>query len=143
MPGGRCEVCQGDGVVQVEMQFLADLYLECEACHGKRFKQDVLEIRFKGKNVADMLDDDRRRGRRVFPGPEADRKRKLKVAAGRGTWATSRWGSRRTRCQGGEAQRVKLASHLGKRHSGHTLYLFDEPTTGLHFDDIKKLLRRV
>ncbi|HIG76183.1 MAG TPA: excinuclease ABC subunit A [Bacteroidetes bacterium] len=138
VPGGRCEVCQGDGVVQVEMQFLADLYLECEACHGKRFKQDVLEIRYKGKNVADILDMTVDEAVDFFAGQKRIEK-KLRVLQEVGLGYLT-LGQPANTLSGGEAQRVKLAAHLGKRHSGHTLYLFDEPTTGLHFDDIAKLL---
>ena len=138
VPGGRCEVCQGEGVVQVEMQFLADLYLECEACHGKRFKQDVLEIRYKGKNVAEMLDLTVDEAVVFFDGEKRvlNKLRSLQdVGLGYLTL-----GQPSNTLSGGEAQRVKLASHLSKQHAGHTLYLFDEPTTGLHFDDIKTLL---
>ena len=138
VPGGRCETCQGDGVVQVEMQFLADLYLECEACHGARFKQDVLEIRFKGKNVAEMLDLTVDEAVAFFEGQTRieNRLRTLQdVGLGYLTL-----GQPSNTLSGGEAQRVKLASHLAKQHAGHTLYLFDEPTTGLHFDDINTLL---
>ncbi|MEM1054644.1 MAG: excinuclease ABC subunit UvrA [Bacteroidota bacterium] len=139
VPGGRCEVCQGDGVVQVEMQFLADLYLECEACHGKRFKQDVLEIRFKGKNVADILAMTIDEAVDFFAGQKRiENKLKVLQEVGLGYLTL---GQPANTLSGGEAQRVKLAAHLGKRHSGHTLYLFDEPTTGLHFDDIAKLLK--
>jgi excinuclease ABC subunit A len=138
VPGGRCEVCQGDGVVQVEMQFLADLYLECEACGGRRFKQDVLEIRHKGKNVADILGLTVDEAVAFFEGETRilNRLRPLHdVGLGYLTL-----GQASNTLSGGEAQRVKLASHLAKQHAGHTLYLFDEPTTGLHFDDIRKLL---
>ncbi|MEM6326459.1 MAG: excinuclease ABC subunit UvrA [Bacteroidota bacterium] len=139
VPGGRCEVCQGDGVVKVEMQFLADLYLECEACHGKRFKQDVLEIRYKGKNVADILAMTVDEAVDFFAGQKRiENKLSVLQEVGLGYLTL---GQPANTLSGGEAQRVKLAAHLGKRHSGHTLYLFDEPTTGLHFDDIAKLLK--
>ena len=138
VPGGRCEVCQGEGVVQVEMQFLADLYLECEACHGKRFKQDVLEIRHKGKNVADVLDLTVDEAVIFFDG-ERRVLSKLQSLQDVGLGYLT-LGQPSNTLSGGEAQRVKLASHLSKQHVGHTLYLFDEPTTGLHFDDIKTLL---
>ncbi|WP_412061419.1 excinuclease ABC subunit UvrA [Rubrivirga sp. IMCC45206] len=138
VPGGRCETCQGEGVVQVEMQFLADLYLECEACHGARFKQDVLEIRFKGKNVADMLDLTVDEAVAFFAGQRRIEK-KLKTLQDVGLGYLT-LGQPSNTLSGGEAQRVKLAAHLSKSHAGHTLYLFDEPTTGLHFDDIHKLL---
>lgn len=138
VPGGRCETCQGEGVVQIEMQFLADLYLECEACHGARFKQDVLEIRFKGKNVAEILNLTVDEAVEFFKGQKriAGRLQTLQdVGLGYLTL-----GQPSNTLSGGEAQRVKLAAHLSKSHQGHTLYLFDEPTTGLHFDDIRKLL---
>ena len=138
VPGGRCEVCQGEGVVQVEMQFLADLYLECEACRGKRFKQDVLEIRYKGKNVAEMLDLTVDEAVAFFEG-ERRVLNKLQSLQDVGLGYLT-LGQPSNTLSGGEAQRVKLASHLSKQHAGHTLYLFDEPTTGLHFDDIKTLL---
>ena len=138
VPGGRCEVCQGEGVVQIEMQFLADLYLECEACHGKRFKQDVLEIRYKGKNVADMLDMTVDEAVSFFEGQKRVLN-KLQSLQNVGLGYLT-LGQPSNTLSGGEAQRVKLAAHLSKQHAGHTLYLFDEPTTGLHFDDIKTLL---
>ena len=138
VPGGRCETCQGEGVVQVEMQFLADLYLECEACRGARFKQDVLEIRFKGKNVAEMLDLTVDEAVAFFKGQRRiENKLQTLQDVGLGYLTL---GQPSNTLSGGEAQRVKLASHLSKSHSGHTLYLFDEPTTGLHMDDISKLL---
>ena len=138
VPGGRCEVCQGEGVVRVEMQFLADLFLECEACNGLRYKQDVLEIRFSGKNIAEILamtiDQavDFFAGHRKIAG-------KLKVLKDVGLGYIT-LGQPSNTLSGGEAQRVKLAAHLGHTQKGHTLYLFDEPTTGLHFDDIRNLL---
>ena len=138
VPGGRCEVCQGDGVVKVEMQFLADLFLECEACGGRRFKQDILEIRWNGKNVDDIL------GMTVdeavaFFADEKRVQRKLVVLQDVGL-GYLQLGQASNTLSGGEAQRVKLAAHLARPASDHTLYLFDEPTTGLHFDDIQKLL---
>lgn len=138
VPGGRCETCQGEGVVKIEMQFLADLYLECEACKGKRYKKDVLEVRFKGKNVDDIL------GMTVdeavdFFAAVSSLSRKLKVLQDIGLGYLT-LGQPSNTLSGGEAQRIKLASHLGKRSKDHTLYIFDEPTTGLHFDDIRKLL---
>ena len=138
VPGGRCETCQGEGVVQVEMQFLADLYLECEACHGKRFKQDVLDVRFKGKNVADILDLTVDEAVAFFAG-QGRIETKLQTLQDVGLGYLT-LGQPSNTLSGGEAQRVKLAAHLSKSHQGHTLYLFDEPTTGLHFDDIRKLL---
>ncbi len=139
VPGGRCEVCQGDGVVKVEMQFLADLYLECEACGGKRFKQDVLEIRWNGKNVDDILSLTVDEAAEFFA-DEGRIANKLTVLQDVGL-GYLQLGQASNTLSGGEAQRVKLAAHLARPASEHTLYLFDEPTTGLHFDDIEKLLR--
>ena len=136
--GGRCEVCEGQGVVEVEMQFLADLYLDCEACSGKRYKKEVLEVRYRGKNVADILEMTVDAAADFFA-DEATVANRLKVLQGIGLGYLS-LGQPSTTLSGGEAQRIKLAEHLGKRSRGHTLYLFDEPTTGLHFDDIRKLL---
>ncbi|MEO1075484.1 MAG: excinuclease ABC subunit UvrA [Bacteroidota bacterium] len=138
VPGGRCEVCEGEGVVQIEMQFLADLYLPCEACGGKRYKKETLEVRWHGKNIDDILNLTVDEAVTFF----ADQKtvyRKLKVLQDVGLGYLT-LGQPSNTLSGGEAQRVKLAAHLGKRNTGHTLYLFDEPTTGLHFDDIRKLL---
>ncbi|MDX1439407.1 MAG: excinuclease ABC subunit UvrA, partial [Rubricoccaceae bacterium] len=138
VPGGRCEVCQGEGVVRVEMQFLADLFLECEACHGLRYKQDVLEIRYNGKNIAEILAMTISEAVDFFEGQQkVVNKLDVLVDVGLGYLTL---GQPSNTLSGGEAQRVKLASHLGRTQQGHTLYLFDEPTTGLHFDDIKKLL---
>ncbi len=143
VPGGRCETCEGDGVQRIEMQFLADLYLPCESCKGKRFKKEVLEIRYRGKNVDDIL------GMTVteaieFFGASAEGKRvakRLSVLDEVGL-GYLRLGQPATSLSGGEAQRIKLASHLAASHGeGTILFIFDEPTTGLHFDDIAKLLK--
>lgn len=143
VPGGRCEVCEGDGVQKIEMQFLADLYLTCEACKGKRFKQEVLEIRYRGKNVDDILNMTVDEAIDFF-GQAADGKRvakRLQVLDDVGL-GYLRLGQSATALSGGEAQRLKLANHLtASDTSGHTLFIFDEPTTGLHFDDIAKLLK--
>ena len=138
VPGGRCEVCQGEGVVKIEMQFLADLYLECEACKGRRYKQEVLEIRYKGKNVHDILNMTVDESVSFFEDASA-LQNKLEVLQDIGLGYLT-LGQPSNTLSGGEAQRIKLASHLGKRSKQHTLYIFDEPTTGLHFDDIRKLL---
>ena len=138
VPGGRCETCQGAGVVKLEMQFLADLYLECETCGGKRYKRDVLEIRFRGANIYDVLQmtvDEAYQHFRDFPA--VTQKLQLLRDVGLGYL---RLGQPATTLSGGEAQRVKLAAHMGNRPGKHVLYIFDEPTTGLHFDDIRKLL---
>ncbi|MGI9175156.1 MAG: excinuclease ABC subunit UvrA, partial [Rhodothermales bacterium] len=138
VPGGRCEVCQGEGVVQIEMQFLADLYLECEACKGQRYKQDVLEVRYNGKNVAEMLamtvDE-----AVAFFAEVGSVVNKLKVMQDIGLGYLT-LGQPSNTLSGGEAQRIKLSAILGKTTKERTLYLFDEPTTGLHFDDIRKLI---
>jgi excinuclease ABC subunit A len=143
VPGGRCDACEGDGVVKVEMQFLADLYLSCDVCKGKRYKREVLDIRFRGKNIDDVLGmtvDDAV----VFFGQEAHGRKvaeRLKVLQNVGL-GYIRLGQPATSLSGGEAQRIKLAAHLSSPPADrHTLFIFDEPTTGLHFDDIAKLLK--
>jgi excinuclease ABC subunit A len=138
VPGGRCETCQGEGIVRIEMQFLADLFLECEACKGKRYKQDTLEIRFKGKNVADILEMTIDEAVGFFAG-HVGLVEKLSVLQEIGLGYLT-LGQPANTLSGGEAQRIKLAAHLGQKAEERTLYLFDEPTTGLHFDDIRKLL---
>ena len=138
VPGGRCEVCQGDGTVTVEMQFLADVELVCEECKGTRFKQQILDVRYRGKNIHDVLNMTVREAITFFRDVNkiANRLRVLdEVGLG-----YLRLGQSATTLSGGEAQRVKLAAHLSKRGGSRTLYIFDEPTTGLHFDDINKLL---
>lgn len=136
--GGRCEACQGDGVVVVEMQFLADIQLVCESCHGKRFKKEVLEVRYSGLSIADVLDLTIDEGITFF----AKQKKiasKLQVLADVGL-GYLHLGQSATTLSGGEAQRLKLASHLATETKEYTLFIFDEPTTGLHYDDIKKLI---
>jgi excinuclease ABC subunit A len=138
VPGGRCEVCQGDGTVTVEMQFLADVELVCEECKGTRFKQQILDVRYRGKNIHDVLNMTVREAITFFRDVSkiANRLRVLdEVGLG-----YLRLGQSATTLSGGEAQRVKLAAHLSKRAGSRSLYIFDEPTTGLHFDDINKLL---
>lgn len=138
VPGGRCEVCQGDGTVTVEMQFLADVELMCEECHGTRFKPQILDVRYKGKNIHDVLNMTVREALSFFK-ETARVANKLKVLDEVGL-GYLRLGQSATTLSGGEAQRVKLAAHLTKKTTGRTLFIFDEPTTGLHFDDISKLL---
>jgi excinuclease ABC subunit A len=143
VPGGRCEVCEGDGVQQIEMQFLADLYLTCEACKGKRFKQEVLDVRYRGKNVDDILAMTVDEAIAFFSGSAEGKKvaKRLKVLDDVGL-GYLRLGQPATALSGGEAQRLKLANHLTSTEGeGKTLFIFDEPTTGLHFDDIAKLLK--
>jgi excinuclease ABC subunit A len=136
--GGRCEACEGEGVVTVEMQFLADLRLECEACGGKRYKKEVLEVKYRDKNIHDILNLTVDEAAGFFEG-EPSIVRSLGVLQDVGLGYIT-LGQPTTTLSGGEAQRLKLASYLARPASEHTLYIFDEPTTGLHFDDIRKLL---
>jgi excinuclease ABC subunit A len=143
VPGGRCEACEGSGVQTVEMQFLADLELRCEVCHGKRFKKEVLEVRYRGANIDDVLSMTVAEAIRFFQEHSSGKRiaKRLQVLDSVGMGYV-RLGQSATTLSGGEAQRVKLASHLAEQQDGqHTLFIFDEPTTGLHFDDIAKLLR--
>ncbi len=138
LPGGRCEVCQGDGTVTVEMQFLADVELVCEECKGTRFKQQILDVRYRGKNVHEVLSLTIREAIGFFREvPKVTNRLRMLDDVGLGYL---RLGQSATTLSGGEAQRIKLAAHLLKRTGAKTLYIFDEPTTGLHFDDINKLL---
>jgi len=136
--GGRCEHCQGAGVIQIEMHFLADIYTECEVCHGKRYNRETLEITYKGKNIADVLDLSVEEAARFFQNIPAISS-KLETLQNVGLTYV-RLGQSAATLSGGEAQRVKLASELAKKSNGRTLYILDEPTTGLHFADIHKLL---
>ncbi len=136
--GGRCEACAGDGTIKIEMHFLPDVYVPCEVCKGKRYNRDTLEILFKGKNIADVLNMPVEEAATFFENqPNIARHMHTLVDVGLGY---VRLGQPATTLSGGEAQRVKLASELAKRSTGHTIYLLDEPTTGLHFEDIRKLL---
>ncbi|MDZ7373819.1 MAG: excinuclease ABC subunit UvrA [candidate division KSB1 bacterium] len=138
IPGGRCETCEGAGVVKVEMQFLADLYLQCETCGGKRYRSEVLEIRYHGRNIYEVLNMTVDEALAFFQGhPAITQRLQLLQDVGLGYL---RLGQPATTLSGGEAQRVKLAAHLATRPGEHILYIFDEPTTGLHFEDIRKLL---
>ncbi len=138
VPGGRCEVCQGDGTVRVEMQFLADVELVCEECRGRRFKTSVLEISYRGKNIAEVLQMTVREAIAFFAStPKVTGKLSVLDEVGLGYL---RLGQSATTLSGGEAQRVRLAAHLALEGSSNTLFILDEPTTGLHFDDINKLL---
>lgn len=142
--GGRCEICQGEGQVKVEMQFMADIYLTCEGCNGKRFKQEIQEVLYEGKNVSDILDLTVDEAIEFFRKSEPKLADKLMPLQEVGLGYVGLGQSSNT-LSGGEAQRVKLASFLGKgsSHKGKTLFIFDEPTTGLHFHDIKKLLKAI
>jgi excinuclease ABC subunit A len=136
--GGRCEACSGDGTIKIEMHFLPDVYVPCEVCKGKRYNRDTLEITFKGLNISEVLDLPCEEALEFFSNqPTIARHMQTLVDVGLGY---VRLGQPATTLSGGEAQRVKLASELAKRSTGHTIYLLDEPTTGLHFEDIRKLL---
>ncbi len=136
--GGRCEACEGDGIIRLEMHFLPDVYVPCEVCKGKRYNRETLEIRYKTKNISDVLEMTVEEGLSFFENiPRIKRKLATLNDVGLGYITL---GQSATTLSGGEAQRVKLASELSKRATGKTLYLLDEPTTGLHFEDIKKLL---
>jgi excinuclease ABC subunit A len=138
VPGGRCDVCEGDGSIKVEMQFMADLYLECESCKGSRYKKEILDIRFHGKNIVDVLNMTVTEALTFFESvPRVANKLQVLDDVGLGYM---RLGQSATTLSGGEAQRLKLALHLSARSDGHTLFIFDEPTTGLHFHDVSKLL---
>jgi excinuclease ABC subunit A len=137
--GGRCENCEGGGLIKIEMHFLPDVYVECEVCHGKRYNRETLEITYKGKNIADVLDltvDEAARFFRNVPSISEKLNSLLDVGLG-----YLRLGQAGTTLSGGEAQRVKLATELAKKATGRTVYILDEPTTGLHFADIEKLLQ--
>ena len=138
VPGGRCEACEGEGVVRVEMQFLADVFVPCEQCDGKRFRPQVLEVKYKGRNIDQVLDLTVREALTFFAGaPKVLRRLQVLDEIGLGYL---RLGQPATTLSGGEAQRIKIASHLGSQGGERMLYVLDEPTTGLHFDDIVKLL---
>ncbi|HPE44576.1 MAG TPA: excinuclease ABC subunit UvrA [Deltaproteobacteria bacterium] len=136
--GGRCEACQGDGLIKIEMHFLPDVYVMCDQCQGKRFNEETLDIRYKGNSIADVLDMTVSQAYELFDAvPKIKRKLKTLIDVG---MDYIRLGQSATTLSGGEAQRTKLARELSKRASGRTVYILDEPTTGLHFDDINKLL---
>ena len=136
--GGRCEACEGDGVKKIEMHFLPDVYVTCDVCRGKRYNRDTLDVKYKGKNIAEVLDMTVEEGVSFFEGiPKIKRKLQTLYDVGLGY---IKIGQPATTLSGGEAQRVKLATELSKRSTGMTMYLLDEPTTGLHTDDVKRLL---
>ena len=136
--GGRCEACSGDGTIKIEMHFLPDVYVPCEVCKGARYNRDTLDIQFKGKNIAEVLDMPVAEAVDFFANqPAIARYMQTLVDVGLGY---VRLGQPAPTLSGGEAQRVKLASELAKRSTGHTIYLLDEPTTGLHFEDVRRLL---
>jgi excinuclease ABC subunit A len=136
--GGRCEACQGDGLIKIEMHFLPDVYVTCDVCKGKRYNRETLEVHFKGKSIADVLDMTVEEGCEFFKAvPSIRDKMELLKQVGLGY---VHLGQQATTLSGGEAQRIKLAKELSKRATGRTLYILDEPTTGLHFEDVRKLL---
>jgi len=136
--GGRCEACQGDGVIKIEMHFLPDVYVTCETCKGHRYNRETLEIRFKGKNISDVLDMNVEDAQEFFKAvPSIREKMDALMQVGLGYIKV---GQQATTLSGGEAQRVKLSKELSRRSTGRTLYILDEPTTGLHFEDVRKLL---
>jgi excinuclease ABC subunit A len=136
--GGRCEACSGDGLIKIEMHFLPDVYVTCDVCHGQRYNRETLEVKFKGKSIADVLDmtvEDAAEFFKAVP-PIRDKMRMLEEVG----LGYIKVGQQATTLSGGEAQRVKLAKELSRRATGQTLYILDEPTTGLHFEDVRKLL---
>ena len=136
--GGRCEACRGDGILKIEMHFLPDIYVPCEVCGGKRYNRETLEVKYKGKTIADVLDMTVEEALKFFaPLPKLARKLQTLYDVGLGY---IRLGQSSTTLSGGEAQRVKLATELARRDTGRTLYVLDEPTTGLHTDDVKRLI---
>jgi len=137
--GGRCEACQGDGVIRVEMHFLPDVYVPCDVCQGRRYNRETLDIRYRGKNIHEVLEMTVEEAARFFQNvPAASSKLQTLTDVG---LSYVRLGQNATTLSGGEAQRVKLARELAKRATGRTLYILDEPTTGLHFHDVEQLLQ--
>jgi excinuclease ABC subunit A len=136
--GGRCEACQGDGLRKIEMSFLPNVYVDCEVCRGKRYNSETLSIQYKGLSIAALLDSTVAEALQVLGSiPQIQSKLQTLVDVGLGY---IKLGQSATTLSGGEAQRIKLAKELSRRATGRTLYILDEPTTGLHFDDVKKLL---
>ena len=137
--GGRCEACKGDGLIKIEMHFLPDVYVTCESCKGKRYNRETLEINFKGKNISDVLNLTVDEAFEFFSAvPSIRDKMKTLIQVGLGYIKV---GQQATTLSGGEAQRVKLSKELSRRSTGKTLYILDEPTTGLHFEDVNNLLK--
>ena len=136
--GGRCEACSGDGILKIEMHFLPDVYVPCEVCQGKRYNRETLEIKYKGKSIYDVLDMTVEEALTFFENvPSVQRKIQTLYDVG---LSYVRLGQPSTTLSGGEAQRIKLATELSKRSTGKTIYILDEPTTGLHFADVHKLV---
>ena len=138
MKGGRCEACSGDGIIKIEMHFLPDVYVPCEVCEGKRYNRETLEVKYKGKNIYDVLDMTVEEALEFFKNvPSIERKIQTLYDVG---LSYVKLGQPSTELSGGEAQRIKLATELSKRSTGMTIYILDEPTTGLHFADVHKLI---
>lgn len=136
--GGRCEACKGDGTIKVDMMFLPDVYVPCEVCHGQRYNRETLEVKYKGKNISEVLEMTVEEALKFFENhPSIVRRLQTLYDVGLGY---IKIGQPSTELSGGEAQRVKLASELAKRSTGQTLYILDEPTTGLHMADVHKLI---
>ncbi len=138
LKGGRCEACKGDGIIKIEMHFLPDVYVPCEVCNGKRYNRETLEVKYKGKSIADVLDMTVETSVEFFKNiPRVYRRLQILYDVGLGY---IKLGQPSTTLSGGEAQRVKLAHELGRKSTGKTLYILDEPTTGLHTADVEKLI---
>jgi excinuclease ABC subunit A len=136
--GGRCEACQGDGLIKIEMNFLPDIYIECEECKGTRYNRETLEVRYKGKSIADVLGMSVEEAAILFKNIPSIRNKLVTLS--RVGLDYIKLGQSSTTLSGGEAQRIKLTRELSKRATGRTIYLLDEPTTGLHFHDVQKLI---
>ena len=138
MKGGRCEACTGDGIIKIEMHFLPDVYVPCDVCEGKRYTRETLEVKYKGKSIYDVLDMTVEEALEFFKNvPSIERKIQTFYDVG---LSYVKLGQPSTELSGGEAQRIKLATELSKRSTGKTIYILDEPTTGLHFADVHKLI---
>ena len=137
--GGRCETCRGDGVLRIEMNFLPDVYVQCDECKGKRYNKETLSVLYKGKNIAEVLDMTVEEAASFFANiPRVSRKLNTLIDVGLGY---IKLGQSSTTLSGGESQRIKITRELSKHKSGHVVYMLDEPTTGLHFDDVKRLIK--